>query len=153
MTFFNDHCARKLLFTGETVCCHSMDCLFDLHFKCKPIFTPPAKIFSFLFFFTKTCFFVYITHSSLNFTWFSLFSHQKFDQRPLFKPGALFDMPPFRIASKQIFLRDYYNFYYKSIPRGLHIIVTSDSKKGSTKFVFGGFKFMASAGESPERSH
>ena len=38
--------------------------------------------------FTKTCFSVNITYSSVNFTWFALFSHQKFSNRPLFKPGA-----------------------------------------------------------------
>ena len=27
--------------------------------------------------------------SSVNFIWFALLSHQKFDDRPLFKPGAL----------------------------------------------------------------
>ena len=29
------------------------------------------------------------TNSSVNFTWFVLLSHQRFDERPLFKPGSL----------------------------------------------------------------
>ena len=50
----------------------------------KPMFSPFVKIFL-----TKICFFVKITHCSENFIWVTL-SHQEFDDRPLFKPGALF---------------------------------------------------------------
>ena len=42
-----------------------------------------------LTFFTKTCFSVHIPYSSVNFTSFALLSQQKFNDRPLFKPGAL----------------------------------------------------------------
>ena len=48
------------------------------------------------------CFSIHITHSSVNFMWFTLLSQQKFDDRCLFKPEALFGLPPFWIASKQI---------------------------------------------------
>ena len=65
----------------------------------KPIFSPFVNIF----FFTKIYLSIYITHSSVNFTWFALLSSQKFNDRPLFKPGALFNFLPFWIASKQIF--------------------------------------------------
>ena len=41
---------------------------------------------------------------------------QKFDDRPLFKPGALFNLPLFRVASKQIFPRYKDNFRNKPIP-------------------------------------
>ena len=37
------------------------------------------------FFPTKMCFSIHITYSSVNFTWFTLFSQQKFDDRLLFK--------------------------------------------------------------------
>ena len=37
----------------------------------------------------KTCFSIHIKQSSVNFTWFALLSHQKFDDRPLFMPGEL----------------------------------------------------------------
>ena len=35
------------------------------------------------------CFSIHITHSSVNFMWFSLLSYTKFNDRPRFKPGAL----------------------------------------------------------------
>ena len=38
---------------------------------------------------TETSFSLNITHSSINFTWFVLVSHQKFNDRPLFVLGAL----------------------------------------------------------------
>ena len=44
----------------------------------------------YLFYFTKTCLSVHITHSSVNFTWFALYNHQKLDDRPLFESGASF---------------------------------------------------------------
>ena len=62
---------------------HSMDCLFDsgswrqFYVQCN-----------FEHFLTKTCLFMNITHSSVNFIWFALFSHQNFDKRPLFKSRA-----------------------------------------------------------------
>ena len=44
----------------------------------------------------------YFTHSFVNFTWFTLLGHQRFDDRSLFKRGTLFQLLPFWIASKQI---------------------------------------------------
>ena len=55
---------------------------------------------------TKTCFLMHMTHYSVNFIWFALLSHQKFDDR------LLFDLLSFWIASKQIFLWDKNNFCY-----------------------------------------
>ena len=40
-------------------------------------------------FLTKTCFPTNISYSSVNFYWSAHFNHQKFDDRPLFKPGQL----------------------------------------------------------------
>ena len=51
----------------------------------KPMFNPFINIFLK----TKTGFSVFITHSSVNFTWFALFYHQWFDDRPLFQLGTL----------------------------------------------------------------
>ena len=65
----------------------------------KPMFNPFVNIFL-----TKTGFSVNITHCSVNFIWFALFNHQKFHDRPQFKPGAVFNLLPFWIASKQILL-------------------------------------------------
>ena len=48
----------------------------------------------------KIYFNINITHSSVHFTWCALLSHQKFDNIPLFI------LPPFWIASNQIFLWD-----------------------------------------------
>ena len=62
----------------------------------KPIFSPFVKIFL-----IKICFAIHITHS-INFTRFALLSyHQKFDD---FSSMEGFDLLPFWIASKQIFL-------------------------------------------------
>ena len=40
------------------------------------------------FFKNKTCFFIHIKRSSVNFTWFVFLKQQKFDDRLLFKSGA-----------------------------------------------------------------
>ena len=50
----------------------------------KPRFSRVVNIF-----FIKICFSVHITNLSINFTWFPLFSLPKFQDRPLFKSGAL----------------------------------------------------------------
>ena len=50
----------------------------------KPLLSPFINIF-----FNKTCFSVYIILSSVNFIWFAFLSHEKFQDRPLFKLGAL----------------------------------------------------------------
>ena len=74
-----------------------------------------------------------IAHSSVNFTRFVLFSHQRFDDKPLFKPGApIFDLLPFWIASKQIFLWDWNDFCYKPIANNAEFIFmekNSEKKK------------------------
>ena len=51
-------------------------------------------------FLTKTCFFIHITHFSINFTWFTLLSSQTIDDRTLIK---LYLTHCHWIASKQIF--------------------------------------------------
>ena len=51
---------------------------------CKTMFSLFVKIFL-----TKKCFTVNIIHSFVNFTWFTLVNCQKFDDRLLFKPGAV----------------------------------------------------------------
>ena len=48
---------------------------------------------------------LYIIYSSVNFTWFAFVSHKKFNGRPLFMSGAMFDLLPFWIVSKQIFCK------------------------------------------------
>ena len=45
--------------------------------------------------FVNIVFAKHITHCVVNFTWFALLSQQKFDDRPLFKLGAQFDLLPF----------------------------------------------------------
>ena len=50
----------------------------------KPMFRPFVNIS-----FNKTCFSIHITYSSENLTWFELPSHQKFDDRPVFKPATI----------------------------------------------------------------
>ena len=77
----------------------------------KPLFNSFINIFL-----AKIRFSVHITHSSVKFTWFAPISHQNFYDRPLFKSGALFDLPPFWIASKQIFLQNENDFLNKPIP-------------------------------------
>ena len=63
----------------------------------KPMFCSIAKIL----FFTKTCFFIHITY------FFVLFSHQKFDDRPLIKPGAfILDCYHFEQPQNRYFLWD-----------------------------------------------
>ena len=51
----------------------------------KPIFSQFVNIFL-----TKTCSSIDIAYSSVNFKWFALLSHQKLDDRLLFKLGVLF---------------------------------------------------------------
>ena len=65
----------------------------------KPMFSPFVNILL-----IKKCFSIYIIHSSVNFTWFTLLSHQKFDKRALFKPGKLIDLLPFWTVTKYIFV-------------------------------------------------
>ena len=73
--------------------------LHGLFFQLRLIVSNPCLTI----FWTLTCFSIHITHSSVNFTWFALLNHQKFDDRLMFKSETLFDLPPFWIASQQIF--------------------------------------------------
>ena len=52
-------------------------CLTPAH-SGKQMFSPFANIIQ-----TKSCFFVYISHFSVNFIWFALLTHQKFDDNSL----------------------------------------------------------------------
>ena len=74
---------------------------------------------------TKTRFSVYITHSSVNFTWFVLLCLQKFDNRPLFKPTAIWFTTI--LNSLKTFLSDENNFCYNPIPN--NVAFTSIEKK------------------------
>ena len=79
MTFFTDHSVQTFFLTGEP-----LFPLYGLSFRRSLLVANPCK-----YFLTKTCFSVDITHSSVNFRWFALISHQKFDDRLLFNPGVL----------------------------------------------------------------
>ena len=79
----------------ESVCSHSMDCLaicwesfwlkyFSLHLTLSSVSQKESNKWI-LHFWCAVC----ITHSSVNFTWYALLSHQKFDAIALFKPEAL----------------------------------------------------------------
>ena len=90
----------------ENQCVSTPLTVFSFQVCCgKTIFSPFVIFF---FFFTKTCFSIHITLSSVNFTWFALLSRQNFDDR------LLFYLSSFWMASKQIFLWNYNNFYYKN---------------------------------------
>ena len=73
INFFTDHCAQNFFFTSESMCFHSMNCLFNSSLLWKTL---------------ETCFSVHVTHSSVNFIWFTFLSHQKFHDIPLFKSEA-----------------------------------------------------------------
>ena len=79
MTFFTDHYTWNFFFTGKSVCFHSMDCLFDSDSLRQTHILPISKL--------KRAS-LYTSHS-IDFIWFAFLSHQKLDDRPLFKPGAL----------------------------------------------------------------
>ena len=81
MALFTNQCALNCSFTQDSVHFNSMDYFSIRALSGKLIFSSFVKFFCFVF--NKTCFSLYITHSS----WFSLFTHQTFDDRPLFKPG------------------------------------------------------------------
>ena len=53
---------------------------FQPNLRGKSMFSPLVNIFL-----TKTCISVHTTHSSVNFTWFALLSHQECFDRQLFK--------------------------------------------------------------------
>ena len=71
------------LFLYLKVCFYSIHCLFNSDFYWQTHVLLICKHFL-----IKTTFSVHI-QSSINFTWFTLVSHPKFDDRYLFKPGAL----------------------------------------------------------------
>ena len=83
-------------YLAVSVCFPLIDCLL----------APNAYLAHVKTFLTKTCFFVYILYFSVNFTYFSLLSHQIFDDRLLYTSGELkliwhhFEYP------QEIFLRD-----------------------------------------------
>ena len=93
-------CSTRVSFlTAASGSCHLPDsqCLFLLR---GLYFLPQARsskctvsqfVNSFL---TNTCFYVHFTHSSGKFSWFALFSHQKFDNWTLFKSGTHFFLFP-----------------------------------------------------------
>ena len=91
MTFYTDCFAWNVFFTRESVFP-----LYRLFFLTHGHCGQPMSCKDFL---TKMYFSINITNSSVNFTWFALFSHQKFHSRVLFKLGALclichhFEMP------------------------------------------------------------
>ena len=77
IAFFTNRCARNIFF-------NVMDCLFPQARSGKPILKSFINIF-----FTKACFFVWITHYSVKFIWFALLRSPKFDDRSLFRSGTL----------------------------------------------------------------
>ena len=114
MTIFTDCSIWSGIFSlPESQCFYSLVCLFRLGFivavkekwpylqKNVLVCAWHAKPFVKTFF-TETCFCVHFTYSSINFAWFALLKQQKFDDRPLFKTGALLDLCP---MWKQIFMR------------------------------------------------
>ena len=73
---------------------------------------------------TKTCFSIYITHSSINLTKCALLSHQKISwQTSVQAWNTLFDLLPFWITSKQIFHWEYIIFAINpfQIMQSLHL--------------------------------
>ena len=76
--------ASRTFSLSESHCVSTLWAVFLIQAGCrKPVFSPFINFFFFFFFFfTITCFSVHISHSE-NFKWFALFSHQKFDDRPL----------------------------------------------------------------------
>ena len=81
MIFFTDRDTWNIFMT-ESECA---SCPWTVNF----IVAKSGLAYLLTFFFTKACLSVQDTHSSVNLTWFVLLSHQKFDDRPLFKLGAL----------------------------------------------------------------
>ena len=59
---------------------HIMSYFYYVKFDDRPPFKVGASF----------CFSTHITHSSVNFTWFTLYNHQRFYDRPPFKLGASF---------------------------------------------------------------
>ena len=70
---------------------------------------------------SKTCLYLHITHSSENFKHFIHFTQLAFCDKTFFKPGGEFYFSQFLIASKQIFLRDWNIFCYKTISNNICI--------------------------------
>ena len=83
MTFFIDTCTQK--FPLQNQCVSTPWSVFSTQ-ACRG---KPIKLICNILL-TKTYFSMHITHSSVNFTWFVLLTHQIFDDRILFKPGASF---------------------------------------------------------------
>ena len=107
---FTDCCAWNFFVLLESQCVSTSWMVFSTQASiCQPMFSQFVNIFL-----TKGSFSIHISHSCVNFTWFALIC-QKFDDRPLFKPGTLC-LQPYWIASKEIFLWNSNNFCYKPIP-------------------------------------
>ena len=98
-THKNSHLFRNVLYCNSSV--SQNECIKWIHHfrydcPCGPTFILNSTINLFKqlgpfvkIFFTKTCFSVHITHSFVNFIWFVFLNHQRFHERPLFKPGAI----------------------------------------------------------------
>ena len=99
INFFPDCCTQNFLFTRESVFL-----LYGLSFQFRVVVANSCLVY---IFFIKIYFTVHITHFSVNFTWFALLSCQKFWwQTSVQAKSILFDLSPFWITSKEIFLQD-----------------------------------------------
>ena len=80
--------------------------------SCKTHDSPFVKRFL-----TKKCFAVNMAHSSVNFIWFALLSHQKFHDRLLFLPwSTLFDLSTFLYPKTKYFFKIKIILFYKPVP-------------------------------------
>ena len=115
MTFFTEHLK---LFLNQRVSVFPVHRLsFWLRLTCgKPIFSSFVNIYK-----SKICLSVHITNSSVNFTWFVLLSHQNLDERSVFKPGPLFDLPQFWIVSKHFWFNSISTLGY-SMPNPVNLV-------------------------------
>ena len=90
----------------------------------KPMLSPFIKIS-----FTKTCFSIYITNSSVNFTWFGLLNQQKFNDRPLFKPWALCWICHYFELPQNKYVCEVKKICYKPIPNNVEFIFMEENSK------------------------
>ena len=101
MTSFTD-CGARNFSLSESLCVSIPWTVFmSLAGHGKSMFSSFVKTFL-----TKTCLFVHITHSSVNFTWFALHSQQKFDDRPPYNSGGFclvfshFEQPQSKVGDR-----------------------------------------------------
>ena len=131
-SFFNEISSEKSFIPTKTVSVTSTDRYTRNFFlpKTQSVSTPQnvfftqAHCFSDVIF-TQIYFSIRITHSSIKFSLFAFFNYQKFDDRP----EVLFDLSPFWIGSKQIFLRDWDTLSHKTIPKNLEVTFTENILK------------------------